>query len=232
MSVPFSWVEKLFASMSMLYGNRMEKMWNGMDKGQVMVFWHLKLEDLTQDEFTRGVKLLDRQEHPPSLPQFLKLCRPDVDPMKAYYEAVKGLQERRAGNKGEWSHPAIFWAASSMAFDLLNMSQSQVEKRWKAALDQQYQQTTWQPVPDVPVALNLTVDKAGQAKVKQKINEVLARARNDRGNTEWLTGTGERKGNLQRLVDGWKPTAAVRRLVLDAARGKGIAIPQGVCNEQ
>jgi len=222
MSVQYSWVEKLFANMSLLYGNRMEKMWSGIGKGQLMVFWHMKLEDLTEEEFSRGVKALDRQEHPPSLPQFMSLCRPEVNAVAAYYEAVKGLQERRLGRKGEWSHPAIFWAASQMAFDLLNQTQTQVEKRWKEVLILQYEKTTWQPVPDVPAPLPpLTVDKEGQAKVKQKVNEFLSR-REDRGNTDWI------EYNLERLKNGWKPTQAVRMMVLNTARMKGISIPHGV----
>ena len=104
-NVPYSWVEKLFANWTMMYGNRMDKMWNGMDKGQVIMFWHLKLEGLTREEFTRGVKASERLEYPPTLPQFLNLCRPPIDKTKAYYEAVKGVQERRFGRKGEWSHP-------------------------------------------------------------------------------------------------------------------------------
>ena len=220
--IPYSSIEKLFAYMTMTYGNLMNHMWQGLDKNQVMVHWHMALDDYTIAEFERGVKALDKIDRPPTLPVFKKLCRPEVNAIAAYYEAVKGLQERRLGRKGEWSHPAIFWAAAQMAFDLLNQTQTQVEKRWKEILSIQYAKTTWQPVPDVPAPLPpLTVDKEGQAKVKQKVNEFLLK-RDDRGNTDWI------EYNLERLKNGWKPTQAVRMMVLNTARMKGISIPHGV----
>ena len=208
--------------MKALFGFQFDRQWQGWETQELINSFCSHLKDFSLDELVRGYKSLAKLKYAPTLAEFMQLCRPDVDPVSAYYEAVRGLQERRAGRKGEWSHPSIFWAASSMAHDLLNMSQSQVEKRWKSALEKEFQKTVWQAVPDVPVALNLTPDKAGQEKVRQKVNEFLSHARNDRGNKDWI------HNNLKRLAEGWKPTAAVRKMVLNAARMKDIQIPQGV----
>ena len=214
--------ENILSEMKMLFGNLFDKQWSNVGFPEMIEFWERKLTGFTADELRRGYKALSGLKFPPTLPEFMQLCRPPVDPVKAYYEAVKGLQERRLGRKGEWSHPAIFWAASQMAFDLLNQTQTQVEKRWKEVLSIQYEKTTWQPIPDVPAPLShLTVDKEGQAKVKQKVNEFLSK-RDDRGNTDWV------HFNLERLKNGWKPTQAVRMMILNTARMNGISIPKGV----
>lgn len=223
MSVPYSWVEKLFANLTMLYGNRMEKMWSGMDKSQVMVFWHLKLEGFTRDEFMRGVKAVDSLEYPPTLPQFLNLCRPPVDPVKAYHEAVKGVQDRRNGEMGKWSHPAIFWTAASMAHDLLNMSYQQVKPHFEKKLEEELSRTSWQEIP--PVSESLPAPEINREKGKVEAEKMLQRVgaenvvkKTANGDTNWI------HNNLKRMKEGWKPTAAVRMMILKAAKEKGIAI--------
>lgn len=232
MSIPLSWVEKLFANMAMMYGNRMDKVWSGMDKQQVVAFWHMKMGDLGRDEFVHGVRSLDGAEYPPSLPQFLKMCRPGVDVVSAYYEAVKGLQDRRAGRKGEWSHPAVFWAAASMAFDLLNMSQPQVEKRWRSALEGQLRKTSWPDVPDVAPALpEPVVDREkGRAAAEAALERVGAsgavrKVKFSRGNGDWIVN------NLERMGKGWNPLPGVRKCIMDGAGALGIAVPEGVLHE-
>lgn len=221
-NVPYSWVEKLFANWTMMYGNRMDKMWNGMDKGQVIMFWHLKLEGLTREEFTRGVKASERLEYPPTLPQFLNLCRPPIDKTKAYYEAVKGVQERRFGRKGEWSHPAIFWTAASMSFDLLNMSHQQVKSRFEKALDAELQKTAWPEIPEACTALPPPKVDREKAKAESALKRIGAAnaVPGSRGNTDWIDH------GLERIRNGEKMTVAVRNCILNGAKAAGIPISQ------
>lgn len=218
-TIPYSWLEKFFGNMTMLYGNRMEKMWNGIDRHQVMVFWHTKLEGYSRDEFIRGVKAVDSLEYPPTLPQFLNLCRPPIDPVKAYHEAVKGVQDRRNGKQGEWSHPAIFWTAASMSHDLLNLPYQQVKPHFEKKLESELSRTTWQAIP--PVSESLPEPKIDREKGRKEAEKMLERVgynvkKSDSGNTDWI------HYNLKRLKEGWKPTQAVRMMVLNAAKEKGI----------
>ena len=216
--IPFSWVEKLFANMSMIYGNRMESMWKGMDSAQVLQFWHMKLEEMTPEEFTRGVKALDRHEYPPTLPQFIKLCRPDIDFTSAYYEAVKGVQARREGKKGEWSHPAIFWAASSMAFDLLNQSKSQVEGRWKEALSKQLEKSSWKEIPEVFVPLDRPENKITAEQARQNLDNLGVSHTLSKPSGEWVIR------GFERMKNGWNPPPGVKSVYIDAAKAFGIKI--------
>lgn len=217
-----SWVEKLFSNMEMLYGARMEKMWQGKDKGQVTDFWHMKLSGFSREEFVRGVKALDKQDYPPTLPQFIKLCRPDVDASVAYFEAVKGMRERSRGEKGTWSHPAIFWAAASMTFDLLNASYQQIEKRWKAELAKQLEKSSWPEIPESHKALPAAeADRISKEEAKQLLQRVGMRVpKATGGDATWI------KNGLEKIKRGVKMTQGVRECILDAARAKGIRYEQ------
>ena len=152
--IPTSWVDALFVKMSNLYGNKFKLMWEGQDINQVKSVWAEELGKLTRDEIAKGANALMTQEWPPTLPQFIKLCRPAIDSVAAYYEAVNGVVAREHGNMGEWSHPAIFWASVKIgAFDLKNQSYSNVKGRWEKALDEELSKGQWKDIPQPAIAL-------------------------------------------------------------------------------
>jgi len=92
-------------------------------------------EVLTLDEIRAGIvtcrKLYD---WPPSLPEFLKACRPAIDAERAFIEATEQMRLRDAG-KDCWSSPVVYWAAVSLGQDLRNNHYGAISKRWAAALD-------------------------------------------------------------------------------------------------
>jgi hypothetical protein len=111
-------------------------------------------EGITPADIKAGLKACrTRFDWPPSCAEFMKACRPPVDKMAAYYEAVAGVQARSKGDMGRWSHPAIFWAAMPMAFDLGAQTYSQIKGRWEQALDEQMDRGEWPAIPAPMVAL-------------------------------------------------------------------------------
>ena len=92
-------------------------------------------EGMTMDEIKAGIvtcrKLYD---WPPSLPEFLKACRPAIDSERAFIEAVEQMRLRDDG-KDCWSSPVVYWAAVSLGNDLRNNHYGAITKRWAAALD-------------------------------------------------------------------------------------------------
>lgn len=112
-------------------------------------------EGITPDHIKAGLKACrNRYDWPPSCAEFIKACRPTVDPMVAYYEAVAGCQAREAGEVGKWSHPAIYWASVKVgAFDLKQLSYSQIKARWETALSDEMEKGDWPAVPMPMVAL-------------------------------------------------------------------------------
>ena len=153
-AIPDSWVEKLFERMVGLYGNKFLDMWGKTDLLQVKAIWAQELGKLTREEIAKGANALIKQEWCPTLPQFIKLCRTDIDAVIAYYEAVNGVINREKGEMGEWSHPAIFWASVKVgAFDLKNQTYSNIKARWERALDEEINKGQWADIPKAQIAL-------------------------------------------------------------------------------
>lgn len=177
--------------MAALYGAKFADMWRGSDAEAVKAVWADEMGKLTNQELKRGVDALMSQEWPPSLPQFIKLCRPPIDPLTAYYEAVAGVQARERGEMGEWSSPAIFWASVKVgAFDLKNQAYAAIKGRWETALQDVVNAGGYQPIPEPVIALpapeKTAQNRKEAAQVMQKIGaaEVLKPKRNYR---EWAT---------------------------------------------
>jgi hypothetical protein len=152
--LPTAWIEKLFERMAALYGSKFADMWRGTDPEQVKALWSQELGKLSREEVTKGAQALMTLEWPPSLPQFINLCRPKLDAQKAFTEALNGLMARDRGEVGVWSHPAIFWAAVSVGgFDMKNSTYPQIQARWTVALEDELAKGDWAEIPKPAVAL-------------------------------------------------------------------------------
>ena len=159
--LPTAWIEKLFDRMAALYGNKFADMWRGSDVAMVKELWAHELGKLTRDEVTKGAQALMTLDWPPTLPQFIKLCRPPLDAQKAFVEALNGLVARDRGEVGVWSHPAIFWATTRIgAFDMKNSTYPQIMGRWQAALEDELAKKEWAEIPKP--ALQIPVEKVAK----------------------------------------------------------------------
>ena len=152
--IPEKWVDALFAKMSAYYGNKFADMWRDSNMQSVKAVWHQELSKLTRDEIAAGANALSTQEWCPTLPQFIKLCRPSIDFTVAYYEALNGIAAREKGEIGEWSHPAIFWASTKIgAFDFKHQGYSVIKARWEKALGDELAKGSWKDIPIALIAL-------------------------------------------------------------------------------
>lgn len=133
-------------------------------------------ENITPAMVREGLNhIRKRCDWPPSCAEFIKACKPSVDPMVAYYEAVAGVQARAAGEFGTWSHPAIYWAAMPMAFELKEQTYSQVKVRWERSLARQMGRSEWDPIPQPMVALPASgKGELSREKAEQMLREVNA----------------------------------------------------------
>lgn len=112
-------------------------------------------EGITPAHVKPGLQACRRlyRDWPPSVPQLADACLPPVDPVSAYHEAVAGIEARGKGEIGTWSHPAIYWAASRLAKDLMITPAQQMKDRWAAALRSQLALKEWLPIPEARPAL-------------------------------------------------------------------------------
>lgn len=105
-------------------------------------------EGITFDEVMDGIRACRKShQYPPTLPEFLQLCRIPIDYDKAFFEAVIQMGIRRRPSvklvdgevvqefgKDVWSNPAIYWAAVAMGKDL-DLVYRDVRSRWHYELD-------------------------------------------------------------------------------------------------
>lgn len=136
--IPLSWVESLFKRMTFSYGTRFADLWAGVDHNELKAFWADRLGALTRDELATGYRMMESLGRPPTLPEFIKLCRPNLDPEVAFYEAIEQGRKRELAdpdNPDEWSHAAIYWAWVKVGgFAIANQGYEVLRSRWSETL--------------------------------------------------------------------------------------------------
>jgi hypothetical protein len=203
-ALPESWIEKMFHKMLLEYGKKFTDQWGGADTDELIAHWARELAGYTGPEMKRGLAGLDNREWPPTLPEFKKMCRPPVNEMTGYYEAIAGLEQRGKGEFGVWTHPAIYWAANFLRVDLMSQTYAQVKDRWNAILKSQMERGEWADIPPARVLLP-TPDVSPAA--KENATKMLAEL-GAQGITKKVTDRTDHKRwaklILQRLADGDK----------------------------
>lgn len=179
------WVERLFGRLSAMYGARFADMWSGLDLARVKAAWAEDLGELSPDDVARGVAACKRREWPPTLPEFLGLCRPGLDAESAFSEAVQQMALRDQG-RDQWSHPAIYWAAVTIGtFDLRNMAWSSIKQRWSRVLQAELAKGEW---PAVPPRLDALPAPGAIQADPARVREIMDKSRNRvsrNGDRQW-----------------------------------------------
>ncbi|MBN9401335.1 MAG: hypothetical protein J0I30_00720 [Burkholderiales bacterium] len=142
------------SELRLMYGSKFAQQWESLTPRKLRDFWDQKLVGLTEPEVRQAlVACLTTREWPPTLPEFLRLCRPWLDPEIAFQAAVAGMTARGKGNVGAWPHPAIYWAAVELRADLLSQGWQALRGRWEAAYRAQLARASWEPIPAPTEAL-------------------------------------------------------------------------------
>lgn len=174
-ALPERWVERLFERMLLDYGKKFSDQWGGADTDALIAHWSRELAGYSGAELKRGLDALSNRDWPPTLPEFKKLCRRPMDAATAYYEAVAGIQARANGEYGKWSHPAIYWAAMPLSFDLREQTYEQIKQRWSAALAEQMDKGEWPEIPQPMIALPAPgKTKTSREEASQRLRELGA----------------------------------------------------------
>lgn len=152
--LPDTWIDALFTKMLGMYGNKFSDMWRDTDIRVLKSVWANELGKLNRDQLAAGANALYGLDWPPSLPQFIRLCKPTINFQAAYYEALSGVYARKKGEIGTWSNPAIYWAMVKVgAFDIENLTYQQISGRWENALQGELDKGAWEHIPKPAIAL-------------------------------------------------------------------------------
>lgn len=181
--LPFPWVKRIFQRLGAMYGERFHKQWGDIPGEEVVQVWAEELAGFTAEEIATGLNACKLREWPPTLPEFLRLCRPWMASELAYYEAVKGMVERNRGEVGKWSHPAIYWAAVGIgAQTLLSSTYGSIKAVWDKAFGEEMAKGEWaaipQPAPALPAPGQTQATKEEAAAALQQIMAILTRCKN------------------------------------------------------
>ena len=111
---PSSGVDRLFQTLLGFYGNKFVDLWRDLDIAQVKATWRQELRTMTASEILAGLEGCRARPWPPTLPEFLLLCRPPMNPHIAWIRAQEGCWARDAGHAG-FTDERIFEAYRRMA---------------------------------------------------------------------------------------------------------------------
>ncbi|MVW80196.1 hypothetical protein [Bordetella sp. 02P26C-1] len=189
------------SEMRRMYGAKFGQQWQGLTPRELKDSWDRTLAGLTEAEIRTGLLACLSRDWPPTLPEFLRLCRPWLNPEVAYHEAVQGISCRRRGEIGHWSHPAIYWAAvSTGTHDLLNSTYSTIKVRWEREFAKELEKGTWPSIPEVREALPgpgqtmSTKEEAAAALKRMGVAEIKPLAQGNKAWAEKILAEHERKG--------------------------------------
>lgn len=137
-------IDHLFNRLTGIYGDRFRK---GFPNEGAVKNWKdawsdgLSSEGITLDEVRAGLSgILKTCDWPPTLPEFLRACRPSMDYEASFIEAVNGMQARRNGRNFHWSTPSVYWAAVQLGGDLSAYPYTALKSRWRNAIDEAVRQ--------------------------------------------------------------------------------------------
>lgn len=162
--------KELLKFLMVVYGQKFTDQWRGVTLGEMKAVWSMALIGYTTEEVQRGLSACMSRVWPPTLPEFLLLCRPPVDHEAAFIEAVKQMRQRDNGTD-TWSKPAVYWAAVEFgSWELRQASWDRAKARWTRILDEQLAKGELPPVPPRMEAL----PAPGQASANpEKVSELV-----------------------------------------------------------
>ena len=174
-----SWVEALFARLAARYGTLFSDRYAGVPQQLLFAEWSSELAGYSPEEIRRGLDGCRTLKYPPTLPEFLSLCRPPLDPHAAFSEAVDNLAKRDQGRNPEWSHPAVYWAAQAVGpFDLRQSTYSAIRARWERAIADQMSRRDWPAIPPARLSLPAPTDNHRvDPEVLRRLRELVAQKR-------------------------------------------------------
>lgn len=134
-ALPDAWIERLFDNMAAMYGSKFADLWRGTDPEKVRAMWAEKLAGFSDkpQAIKAALAALDERPFPPTLPEFLQLCREAAKrtgtahpalPFKADPEKAKAATARlmaQLSGKAEDYDP-LLWAKrpkSQKAMDMI-----------------------------------------------------------------------------------------------------------------
>lgn len=175
--------DRVHESMQAIYGASYIRQWQSVSPAKMKEMWEFALSKFSEREIQAGLNGCLLRKYPPNLPEFLDMCRPQIDFEDAFHQAVAGLSARRQGLVGDWSHPAIYYTAIQMASEVLSGTYKQHKSRWDSLLSAQLEVLEYDPIPSPPLQLETQHTTSSSAKqvvdIKTLVSDALSKKDSD-----------------------------------------------------
>lgn len=116
-----------------MYGRHWSDMWAGLDLQAVKEAWAEDMAGYAGEEIKTGLESCKGRKFPPTLTEFMELCRPAFDVDGALHAAIREMGNRRQHRTENWPSNRHFWAAASIGNDLLLQPPRDLLHRWREA---------------------------------------------------------------------------------------------------
>lgn len=135
-ALPDGWAERIFQRMENFYLSKWVDSFGSIPRERVKRAWAEELAGYSGMEIKNGLDACRTRQWPPTLPEFLMMCRPVIDARTEWAEACEQMRIRLEGKGADvWSRPQVYWAAVSIGwYDLNSTAWDQIKTRWTKAL--------------------------------------------------------------------------------------------------
>lgn len=185
-ALPESWAEQIFRRLENFYGAKFADSLGGIPRERVKQAWAEELADYAAPEIKRGLESCRSRTWPPTLPEFLMLCRPLNDARADWSEACEQMALRLRDGSDQWSRPQVYWAALAIgAHDLHTLAYDQAKARWQRALDNAKSDPIPALVPALPAPGAQSVSKDEALRRTAQLAEQVAASMAGRAGKKW-----------------------------------------------
>lgn len=163
-ALPNAWIERLFTRLSAMYGSKFAGMWAGADVTEVKRAWATGLAGYTAQELAAGLEACLAMAWPPTLPEFMRACRPPLEYETMFIHAAHGKFS-----------PLTYWAAQRFGiYELRTKSYQYAEKRWKECIAQVQ---AWDEIPPIPETSRMALPAPGKTYSPEKARAAMEEIR-------------------------------------------------------
>lgn len=188
-ALPDAWTERIFRVMENRYRARWIDSFCGIDRARVLRAWGEELAGFSGEEIARGLAACVKAhpKWPPEVLEFMRLCRPPLDPREAWVEAREQMAVRMRMRGGDrWSVPQVYWAAVAIGnYDLQLLGWEAIRARWERALAEAGSDPVPEfvaPPPALPAPGAQSVARAdAQVRASRLVQQVAQRAASEGG---------------------------------------------------
>lgn len=194
-ALPDAWIEKLFSQFAAAHGRKFADLWHGCNLADVKALWAEELGTMTREELAAGWAACRRREWPPTLPEFVNLCRPDTSE-EAFRRAVS-LTATPVDQRDYGTDSVLYWAIQRFGeHDLRTAVWERAKDRWRSILEACRDENRRGMLPIIPERRE-ALPAPGQTAISRE--EAAKRVKsmglqlNPRGDKDWAQRIAERK---------------------------------------